>query len=326
MTSTLPRRTILAATLAAPALPLRTLAQTAAWPNRPVRVVVPWPAGGGADTVGRLLFTKVGEKLGQPFVIENRAGAAGTVGVAAFARMEGDGYSFLHDATPLAVNPHLYKGLTYDVERDFAFVFLATLVPNLLVVNNAVTERTVPEIIALAKRTRGGLDWASSGNGSAQHLALALFAQQADITLNHVPYRGGAPALNDVIAGQIRFFFSNATASIGHVRAGTLRAVAHSGMGRIPALPELPAVAETLPGYECLEWNGVLAPKATPPEVIAKLNATLREVVQDPQVQERLSGLAAVTRPGSPEDFAAFYRSEFRKWGEVVREAHITLD
>jgi len=314
------RRALLASSLATP-----VLAQSP-WPNRPVRVVVPWPPGGGADTVARILFARVADRLGQPFVIENRPGATGTIGAAAVARADGDGYTILHDATGLSVNPALIPNMPFVAERDFAFVFLATLVPNLLVTNNATPQRAVPEVIARAKATRGGIDFASSGNGSAQHLALALFAKAADIQINHVPYRGGALALNDIIAGQVPFFFSNASASTSFVKAGTIRAIAHTGTGRLVSFPELPAVAETLPGYECLEWNGVLAPAATPRPIVDRLNATLTEVVKEPEVAARLAGLSIETRPGTPEDFLAFYKAELAKWTRVVREANITLD
>jgi len=317
------RRGLLAGALVAPTV---AKAQPAAWPARPVRVVVPWPPGGGADTVARILFARVADRLGQPCIIENRPGATGTIGAATVARAEADGYTILHDATGFSVNPALFPNLPYVPERDFAFMFLATLVPNLLVTNNATKQRTVPEVIALAKATPGGLDFASSGSGSAQHLALALFAKAAGITLNHVPYRGGSMALNDIIGGQVAFYFSNASASTAFVRDGALRAIAHTGGGRLAAFPALPAVAETLPGYECLEWNGVLAPAATPPAVVAKLNETLNAVVREPEVATRLAGLSATTRPNTPEDFRAFFRSEATKWAQVVREADIKLE
>jgi len=314
------RRALLVLPLATPAL-----AQPA-YPARPVRVVVPWPPAGGADTVARILFGRLAERMGQPFVIENRPGATGTIGAAAVARAEADGYTLLHDATGLSVNPALFPNLPFVVERDFAFVFLATLVPNLLVTNNATPEHTVAAVIARAKAKPGGLDFASSGNGSAQHLALALFAKAADITLNHVPYRGGAMALNDIIAGQVAFFFSNASSSMNFVKAGTVRAIAHTGTGRLAPLPELPAVAETLPGYECLEWNGVLAPAGTPPAIVTQLNTALNTVAQEPDILAKLNGLSAQTRPGSPEDFRRFYQAEAAKWATVVREANITID
>ncbi|MCK8784101.1 tripartite tricarboxylate transporter substrate binding protein [Roseomonas sp. NAR14] len=296
------------------------------WPSRPVKVIVTYPPGGGADTVARILFARLSETLGQQFVIENRGGAGGTIGAQALARSTPDGYTLMHDATAFSVNPSLFRSLPYDARRDFAPAFLAVVVPNLLVATPSVPVRTVADVIALAKSRPGGLDWASAGNGSAQHLALALFAKMAGITLNHVPYRGGGPALNDIIGGQINFFFSNATSSIGHVKSGAVRGIAHTATGRMAALPDLPPVADTVPGYECLEWNGVFAPAATPGPVIAKLNAALNAVVAEPAIAERLAGLGAATRPNTPEEFRAFLESEMTKWGRVVREAGISVD
>jgi tripartite-type tricarboxylate transporter receptor subunit TctC len=294
-----------------------------AWPARPVRVVVPYPAGGGADTVSRILFQKVGEDLGQTFVIENRGGGAGTIGAGVVAGAPADGYTVLYDATAHSVNPSLFPRLPYDTLGAFRPVFLAAVVPNLLLVNPAVQQRTVAEIIAAARASNGGLDWASSGNGSAQHLALELFRTMANAPLNHVPYRGGGPALNDLIAGQIRYFFSNASSSLGHVRGGALRAIAHTARGRLDVLPELPAVADTLPGYEALEWNGVFVPTGTPDATVARLNAGLNAAIEAPAIRERLTGLAVTTRRNTPEEFGAFVRAEMDKWGRIVREANI---
>lgn len=224
-------------------------AHAAPYPDHPVRVMVPYPPGGGADIVARILFAKLSDSFGQQFVIENRPGGSGAIAAGMVARAAPDGYTVLHDATAHSVNPSLYKSLPYDTLKDFAPVFLAVLVPNLLVVNNQVPVRTVADVIALAKAAGpGGLDWASSGNGTAQHLALELFRQMAGITLNHVPYRGGGPVLNDLISGQIKFYFSNATASTPFVQAGTIKAIAHTGIGRLASLPDLPPVADTLPG------------------------------------------------------------------------------
>jgi tripartite-type tricarboxylate transporter receptor subunit TctC len=301
--------------------------QAAPYPERPVRVIVPYPPGGGADTVARILFAKLGESFGQQFVIDNRAGGSGAIGAGVVARAEPDGYTVLHDATAHSVNPSLYKRLPYDTLKDFAPVFLAVLVPNLLVTNNAVPVRTVADVIALAKASEpGGLDWASSGNGTAQHLALELFRQMAGITLNHVPYRGGMPVLNDLISGQIKFYFSNATASTPFVQAGTIKAIAHTGSGRLATLPDLPPVADTLPGYECYEWNGVFVPAATPPEIVARLNEGLNAAIREPATAERLAGLNAQTRPNKPAEFGAFVESEMAKWGKVVRDGNIKVE
>lgn len=314
-----------AAALAAPALGLRGARAQADWPNRPVKVVVPYPPGGGADTTARIIFTKLSEKLGQQFVIDNRGGAGGTIGAAVVAKAERDGYTILHDGTAHSVNPFLYPKLPYDTVKDFAPVFLASLVPNILVVNKDVEVRTVADIIALAKRTPGGLNWASSGNGTVQHLSLEMLKHRTGVPLNHVPYRGGGPALNDVIAGQVKFFFSNGSASVGLVQAGTVKAIAHTGRGRLGTLPDLPAVSETLPGFEAYEWNGIFTPAGTAPEIIKKLNAGLNAVIKEPDVIERFKSLNIDFRANSPEEFAAFKASEMERWSGVVKEANIKL-
>ena len=297
----------------------------ATYPTRPVKVVIPYPPAGGADTVGRILFQKLGEMWGAQFVIDNRGGAGGTIAAAAVAKAERDGTTIMYDATAHSVNPSLYPNLPYDTVKDFAPIFLSALVTNLLVVNKAVEAKTVADVIALAKATPGGLEWASSGNGTVQHLALEMFKHQAKIQLNHIPYRGGGLVLNDLIAGQVKFYFSNAAASIGHVQSGTIKCLAHTGRGRLATLPEVPTVAETLPGFEAYEWHGVFAPSDTPPEIIAKLNAGLNTVIKQPDVAERLKQLNVETRQNTPEEFRAFVASEMEKWGRVVREANIKL-
>jgi tripartite-type tricarboxylate transporter receptor subunit TctC len=296
------------------------------YPERPVRVIVPFPPGGGADTVSRILFAKLGENLDAQFVIENRPGGNGTIGAGLVARAAPDGYVLLHDATGHSINPSLLAKLPYDTEKDFAPIFLAVLVPNLLVANNQVPVRTVADVIALAKATPGGLDWASSGNGSAQHMALELFRQMAGITLNHVPYRGGGPVLNDLMAGQIKFYFSNATASTPFVQAGALKAIAHTGQGRLASLPDLPPMSDTLPGYECYEWNGVFGPTGTPRAIVERVNAGLNAVIADPAIAKRLTDLNAVTRSNTPEEFGAFVAAEIAKWGKVVRAGNIKVE
>ncbi|MBB3898732.1 tripartite tricarboxylate transporter substrate binding protein [Roseococcus suduntuyensis] len=316
------RRALLLGALAAPAV----VHAQGAWPQRPVRVIIPWPPGGGADTVGRILFARVAEILGQNFIIENRPGATGTIGANAAVRSAADGYTLLYDATGLSINPFLMPHIPFDVRRDLVPVFLSAVVPNLLVVTPSVQVRTVQDVIALARNTPGGLNWAFSGNGSAQHMALELFRQMTQLPLTHVPYRGGGPALTDVIGGQINFFFSNASASTGHVQSGALRAVGHSGAGRLASLPDVPAVAETLPGFEAYEWNGAFVPRGTPAEVVQRLNAAMNEAIAHPAVAERLAGLNVGTRRNTPDEFRAFLEAELSKWERVIREGNIRLD
>jgi tripartite-type tricarboxylate transporter receptor subunit TctC len=323
------RRVALKVCAGAAAVPLLGMvAATAAetdYPARPVRVIVPYPAGGGADTVSRILLAKLSDGLGQQFVIENRGGAGGTIGAAVAAKAERDGYTVLYDATAFSVNPSLYARLPYDTLNDFQPVFLASLVPNLLVVHPSVEAKTVEDVIAIAKAAPGGLDWASSGNGTVQHLSLELFRLRTGVKLNHIPYRGGGPALNDLIGGQVKFFFSNGAASIGHIQSGALRAIAHTGRGRLRTLPDIPAVAETLPGFEAYEWNGVFVPAGTPAPIVAKLNAGLNALLRQQEVIDRLNALNVEFRENTPEEFRAFVKAEMQKWERVVREANITL-
>jgi tripartite-type tricarboxylate transporter receptor subunit TctC len=296
------------------------------WPAKPVRVVVPYSAGGGADTVSRILFAKVAEDLGQAFVIENRAGGGGTIGPAVVAKAPADGYTILYHATAHSINPALVANLPYDTQNDFVAVFLAAQVPNLLVVYPPVPAKTVSDVIALAKSSPGGLDWASSGNGSVQHLALELFRVMAGVKLNHVPYKGGGPALNDMVGGHIKFFFSNASSSTPFVKSGQVRALAHTGRGRLAAFPDLPPVSDSVPGFEAYEWNGVFVPAGTPAPVVSRLNAALNDALREPKVAERLAALSVQAQPNSPAEFAAFFKSELDKWGRVIREANIQLE
>jgi tripartite-type tricarboxylate transporter receptor subunit TctC len=323
----LTRRRVLGALATVAPIPLvaGSVSAQAEWPARPVKVIVPYPPGGGADTVSRILFARLGEAFGQQFVIDNRGGAGGTIGAAAAAKAERDGYTILYDATAFSVNPSLYPRLPYDTVNDFQPVFLASLVPNLLVVHPSVEAKTVEDIIQLAKAAPGGLDWASSGNGTVQHLSLELFRLRTGIKLNHIPYRGGGPALNDLIGGQVKFFFANGAASIGHVHGGALKAIAHTGRGRLGTLPDLPALSETLPGFEAYEWNGVFVLRGTAPEIVRKLNVGLNATLRLPEVRERLQSLNVESRENTPDEFRAFLAAEIEKWSKVVREANIKL-
>jgi len=323
----LTRRRMLKASAAA--LPLVMIARhgaaQAAYPARPVKVVIPYPPAGGADTVGRILFQKLGDMWGQQFVIDNRGGAGGTIAAAAVAKADRDGYTIMYDATAFSVNPFLYPKLSFDYRKDFQPVFLASLVPNILVVNKSVEAKTVADVIALAKAAPDGLDFASSGNGTVQHLSLEMFRHATGVKINHIPYRGGGPALNDVIGGQVKFFFSNGSASIGHVQGGAVKAIAHTGKGRLGTLPDLPAVADTIPGFEAYEWNGVFVPTGTAPAIIQKLNAGLNGMLKQPDVTGRLNTLNVAYRENTPEDFRAFVAAEMEKWSRVVTEANIKL-
>ena len=321
----LTRRHLMAGTAACLAAGATGASAQADWPNKPVKVIVPYPPAGGADTVSRILFQKLSEMWGKSFVIDNRGGAGGTIGEAVAAKSDHDGYTVLYDATAYSVNPALYPKLSFDYGKDFEPVFLASLVPNILVVTPSVQVKTVQDIIDLAKKTPGGLDFASSGNGTLQHLCMELFKFQAKIPINHIPYRGGGLALNDVIAGQVKFFFSNGSSSVGLVEGGTVKAIAHTGKGRLNTLPNLPSVEETLPGFVAYEWNGVFVPTGTSPAIVKKLNAGLNEVLRQPDVVEHLKKLNVDFKQNTPDEFRAFVAEETTKWGKVVRDAGIKL-
>ncbi len=320
------RRRLLTGAAVALAAPL--LARTAsaqAWPARPVRVIIPYPAGGGADTTGRILFARLGEAWGQQFVIDNRGGAGGTIAEAIAAKADPDGYTILYDATAFSVNPFLYTKLSFDYGRDFQPVILTTLVPNILVLNKDVPAKTVADVIALAKAAPDGIDFASSGNGTVQHLSLEMFRHMTGTRINHIPYRGGGPALNDVMGGQVKFFFSNGSASVGLVQAGSVKGIAHTGKGRLATLPDLPPVSDTIPGFEAYEWNGVFLPTGTSPEIVKKLNAGLNEVLRQPDVVARFKSLNIDFKENMPQEFRSFVAAETEKWGKVVHDAGIKL-
>ena len=321
----LTRRHIITASAACLAAGATGVRAQADWPNRPVKVIVTYPPGGGADTTARILFQKLSEMWGKSFVIDNRGGAGGTIGAAVAAKADPDGYTIMHDATAYSVNPALYPKLSFDYAKDFEPVFLASLVPNLLVVTPSVEAKTVADIIELAKKTPGGLDFASSGNGTAQHLCLELLRFMDKVPIKHIPYRGGALALNDVISGQVKYFFSNGSASVGLVHGGQVKAIAHTGRGRLGTLPDLPAVQDTIPGFEAYEWNGVFFPTGTSPEIVKKLNAGLNEVLRQPDIVARFKSLNIDFKENTPQEFRSFVAAETEKWGKVVRDAGIKL-
>ena len=319
----LTRRTVLAGMAA---LPLARAAQAeTTWPTRPARVIVPYPPAGGADTTARILFNKVSEQLGKQFVVENRGGAGGTIGEAVVAKAEPDGYTVLHDATGFSVNGSLYSRLQFDYRKDFEPVFLASLVPNILVVTPSVPVTTVKDVIAYAKAQKDGIDMASSGNGTLQHLCLELFKRAANIKINHVPYRGGGLALNDVLAGQVKFFFANGSSVVGMIQGGKVKAIAHTGKGRLGSLPDIPPLSDTLPGFEAYEWNGVFVPHGTPADIVQKFNTALNAALKTPDVQTRFRQLNIESRPNTPAEFASFVHEQMDKWAKIVKEANIHL-
>jgi tripartite-type tricarboxylate transporter receptor subunit TctC len=319
----LTRRTMLAAMAAAPFA--GSADAQSAWPGRPVRVMVPYPPAGGADTTARIIYAKLGEDLGQPFAIENRGGAGGTIGEAVVAKADPDGYTILHDATAFSVNGSLYPDLSFDYRKDFDPVFLVGLVANILVCTPSVPVNTVADVIAYAKASPDGIDMASSGNGTLQHLLLELFKRSAGIKINHIPYRGGGLAITDVMAGQVKFVFSNGSAVVGLVKSGKVKAIAQTGKGRLASLPDIPAMSDTLPGFEGYDWNGVFVPHGTPAPIVAKLNAGLNTALASPQVSTRFAELNVELRQNTPAEFGAYIEAQMALWSRVVKDANIKL-
>jgi len=321
------RRATLAALLASPFLSLSAQAQGSDWPNRPVRVVVPWPPGGGADTTARMIFPKLAQKLGQPFVIENRPGASGSIGAAEVARATPDGYTLLHDATPLAINPFLIR-VSFDALADLKAVFLPMQVPMLLVMHPSQAPRSLADVIALAKSRPGSLDWASSGNGSAQHLALELFTRAAGITVNHVPYRGGGPASQALATGEVAFSFATFASVMPMVQAGTVRGLAVSGAERSAEFPNLPTVAEalSLPGYRTLDWHALAGPAGLPADRRARIAAAFHHALARPELAQRLQAAGATPAPSTPQQMEDFVRAEIEHYTALARSTGIKAE
>ncbi len=298
-----------------------------AYPARPVKVIVPYPPGGPTDIVARVVFQQVSDSTGQQFVVENRAGAGGNIGAEAVARAPADGYTLLVATTAHAINMSLFKSLNYDVLKDFAPVTLLTQGPLVLVATANFPAASVRELIALAKAKPNTLNFASSGNGQSTHLSAELFNTMAGIKLAHVPYKGSAPALTDVIGGQVPLMFDTMLSAMPFVKAGKLKALAVTSSQRSPAAPELPTVAESgLPGYEVVAWNGLLAPAGTPKPVIDRLSDELSKAMAVPQVREKFSVQGFAASWDSPEQFGRFLRSEVAKWAKTVKASGASLD
>lgn len=298
----------------------------AAFPERTITMVVPYAPGGAADAVARVVATRLGAKLGVSVIVDNKAGASGTIGAGFVAKAPADGYTMLYDATPQSINPHLFPKMPYAANalQPLSLVLLA---PNALVVKADSPLKSVSDLIARAKAEPGKLNFASGGSGTVQRLAAELFRQKLNLDMVHVPYKSGGPAIADVMGGQVDFMFGTVAATYPLISGGKLRALAVSAPERSKRLPDVPTVAETvIPGYEAYEWNGVFLPAGTPEPVAAKLQQTLAEVLKEDAVKQRLSDLGAQAIGSTPADFAVFLKQEDAKWGEVVRKGHIKLD
>lgn len=299
----------------------------AAWPGKSVRIVVGFAPGGTTDVMARVVAQGLTEALGQTVIVDNKPGASGTIAAAQVARATPDGATLLLDASSFAVNPSLFDKLPYDAASSFAPLAVLALYPNVLVCTPSFEAKTVADVLRLARVKPGGLAYASSGNGSAQHLAGALFEAMAKVDMTHVPYRGGGPALNDVMGGQVPLFFANVASSLGHIQSGRLRALAVTSKLRSRVLPDLPSMDEAgLKGYEVLEWNPVLAPAAVPGPVRARLSAAIRKAMADPEVLGRVRALGGEAFGGGDAEAAAFLKAQQALWGKVVRERRITRE
>ena len=297
----------------------------AAWPDRPVKLVVPFPPGGATDVIGRVVAKELSEALGQQVVVDNRPGATGNIGADLVAKSAPDGYTLLLGAlTSHSINMTLQKGLPYDIERDFAPISLAGVVPLVFVVHPSVPANTLRELIALAKARPGYLTFASSGNGGPQHLAGELFKRLAGVDMLHVPYKGSGPAMTDLVGGQVLTMIETAPAALPFIKGNRLRALAAASKTRIPMLPDLPSATEAgLPGFEVNSMFGVLAPAGTPRPVIARLNAEIVKILARPDVKEKLLEQGAIATPTTPDEAKQRIHEEIAKWAQVVRDAGV---
>jgi tripartite-type tricarboxylate transporter receptor subunit TctC len=296
------------------------------YPGHPVHIVIPLSPGGTTDVPGRLVAQKLSETLGQQFFVENRAGAGGIIGSDFVAKSKADGYTLLLSASPFVISPHVYKKMPYNALADFAPVVRIATGPYVLVVHPSLGVHSVKELIALAKQQPGKIDFASSGNGGAQHLVTELFMYMAGIKMNHVPYKGSGPAQQDLISGVVKVSFVGTPIAIPHMKSGRLNALGVSTATRSPEMPEVPTIAEAgVPGYEATVWIGMLAPAGTPREIIARLNGEIGRLVRTEEMKKLLTPTGMQPDPDTPEQFGAFLKADYDKWGKVVRESGATV-
>jgi tripartite-type tricarboxylate transporter receptor subunit TctC len=298
------------------------------WPQKPVRLVVPFPPGGSTDVLGRIVATKLGEALGQQVIVDNRGGAGGVIGTDMVVKSPPDGHTLLFSASaPIAINITLMKNVPYDPQRDLAPVIRVASVPLVLVVHPSVPARSVNELIALLKQRPNDFTYASASTGTPQHLSAELFKMLANVKMTHIPYKGSGPAMTDVIGGQVPITFEVFITALSYVKAGRLRALAQTGATRSTHLPDVPTIAETgIPGYESSGWYGVLAPAGTPAAVVGRLHTDIRRLMAGADMKQRMVELGADPAADTPEQFARFIREETVKWAKVIRESGATAD
>ena len=322
----LPRRGFLHLAVGAAALPVVPRARAQAWPSRPVRIVVGFAAGGATDIQARLMGQWLSDRLGQQFIIENRAGASGNIATEAVAKAPADGYTLLQVVTPHAINAALYSNLNFDFIRDIAPVICAARLGYVVVVHPSVPARTIPEFIAYAKAHPGKLNYGSAGPGTPQNIGCELFKMMAGVNLVHIPYRGGAPATTDLVGGQIQVMFSPVSESIQHIRAGSLRALAVTTATRLDVLPDVPTVGDFVPGYEASGFGGIGAPRDTPADIIDMLNRELNAGLADSKVKSRIVELGGTVLGGSPAEFGTILTEAIEKWTNVIKFAGIKVE
>jgi len=300
------------------ATPLAAHAQQA-YPNKPLKLIVPYPAAGSTDILGRLIAQKLSDSLGQPIVVDNRSGAGGNIGTEVVARSAPDGYTLLIGGAQNTINATLYKNLSFDFVKDLTPFAIVGIVPNIMVVPNSVPAKTPKEFIAWAKAQSGGVNYASSGNGATTHMSAELFKLATGTSMTHVPYRGSAPALTDLISGRTQVMFDNLASALPQVKAGSLRALALTGPNRSPAIPDLPTLKESGVDVEAVSWFGLFLPSGTSKEIVDRLNREVRRIVMQPDVKAHLAQLGADPRDWSPQQIAEFANSEVKKWAKVIQ-------
>lgn len=297
------------------------------WPNRPITLIVSYPPGGTADLMARTIAPPLGKILGTSVVVENKPGASGQIAAAFVAKANADGYTLMLDASSYSVNPSLYPKLPYDPNKEFKTLAVLALYPNVLLVNPAFPAKSVKDLIAMAKAKPNSIAFASSGKGSAQHLAGALFEVQAGVEMQHIPYKGGGPALNDVIGGQVPVFFGSVASTKQHVDSGKLNALAVTGKKRASSMPNVPTMAEAgVPSYEVYEWNAVFVPAATPAPIVQRLSDAIAKVMQSPEVKEKVAGLGGEIFQGNSEAADKFIKAQMAEWAKLVKSGKIAVD
>ncbi|MEI7873452.1 MAG: tripartite tricarboxylate transporter substrate binding protein [Alphaproteobacteria bacterium] len=324
--SMMQRRAILAFSLAAPLLAKQAFA--ADYPTRPIRIIVPYAPGGGADAVARVLARKVGESVGQTIVVENKGGAGSIVGTELVAKVEPDGYTLLlGQSGPISINPAVYKSLPYDPAKDFAPITMTNSYPYVLVVNPTLPAKTLQEFVALGKREPGKMNYGTTGVGAANHLVSELFCAKAGLKMTHIPYRGTALAVADLVAGQVTMVFADPVSVLPHINAGRLTALAVTSPQRSPVAPQIPTMAESgYPEIDAVAWHGILAPAKTPPDIIKKLNMEFVKALQDPSVKSLLDNQAMQVVGDTPEQFSVFLRKDSATWKAVAAMANVSVE